>query len=149
MVFVSVVIKGWTIYPYTDWLFDCSSKIPVVPPHYAEVVYSCRLTCCGMWYGGAGLKMFLKALAKCSGTFTNIHFTTFFPATCVSVDYPTFLSDGISVHECHQEVFDGCFSFKIYLYPICFTSGFDTFTVLLCKALLCLLYSIFGVLIDS
>ena len=39
-------------------------------------------------------------LSKCYGRFTSVLCITFYPATLVSVDYPTFLSDGM-----HRDVY--------------------------------------------
>ena len=72
--------------------------------------------------------MFLEPLSKCSGGFSYIFFIALHSTTFVTVDDPTLLQHRIFVLGGHQEVFDGCASFEIDLYPIVVTFLLHTLT---------------------
>ena len=72
--------------------------------------------------------MFLEPLSKCSRGFSYILPITLHPTTFVTVDDPTLLQHRIFVLRGHQEVFDGCASSEVNLYPIVVTFLLHTLT---------------------
>ena len=72
--------------------------------------------------------MFLEPLSKCSRGLSYIFLITLHPTTFVAVDDPTLLQDRIFVLWGHQEVFDGCASSEVNLYPTVVTFLLHTLT---------------------
>ena len=64
--------------------------------------------------GEVALVCSLNLSAKVLPESPNIFFFTVHHATLVSVNHPTLLEDGDSVHRVHQEVLDGTASFEMH-----------------------------------
>ena len=65
MVFAYVLIQRWIIHPY---IYIDSFMVLVLPPYYAKIFNSCKMTC-GVTLvinGGESLQMFFGPFAKCS-----------------------------------------------------------------------------------
>ena len=130
MVFAYVSIQGWIIDPYVYSLFYGSHEVLLLSPHNAKILYRDLVTSGVIMvkYWGGGLEMFLEMFSKGPGWFTNVFIIALHPVTPISVDDSTSLFHRILVLGSHQEVFDGCTSFKIHLHPMVTAHFLKAFT---------------------
>ena len=62
--------------------------------------------------------MFLEPLSKCSRCFSNVLLITFQPVTFKPVNYATLFCYVVFIFWCHQFIFQGLSTLKMYLYAI-------------------------------